>query len=839
MTQGRPPDSVGVPADLVTRLTERMAAAWDRGDRPRAEEYLAAHDLSDDDAIRLIYEEACLRREHDEPAVTIEILGRFPRWRDRLSLLLECDRITRPPLAPDFPTVGEIQGDFHLQAEIGRGAIGRTFLARQRSLADRLVVLKATPLIDEEHLSLARLRHTNIVPIYFEESIPSRRVRLIGMPYLGGTTLSRVLEDETLAAIPAPHRSGRHVLEALDRAAARLPRDDSLGGPFRAFMSQASYVQVICWIGACLADALQYAHSRNIIHLDVKPSNVQLAGDGQPMLLDFHLSRAPIGPGLPTPDRLGGTTGFLSPEQEAAMDALRRDRPITQVVDGRSDIYSLGLVLHQALAGYRERGPAIDRAGRPLSRFNPSVSPGLSDVIEKCLAPDPGDRYPDAATLAGDLRRHLSDRPLRGVPNRSLIERWRKWRRRSPIGVLRLAAIPAGLAVIIAGFVAFQQWNHAIDDALETARRHLASGRYDDASRVLRRGLELAAMSPTRDPRVRLLQAESRRAENERSALQLHDLVDSLRLGAASLGEEPAQAFIDHAPEVATLRARFLAAHGELSSPKAERRLKADLLDLAILEASLAARTEGGKGSGAGPREAARILRETRERFGSSPALTRDLGRYLARIGETEPGLVVEPPRTAWEHYDLAKSYLQSGEIAAAEHAFRRSVELDPGAFWPQFFWGVCAYRLEHYQDATIALSASIALGPRSVECYYNRAKAYEGLGDLAHARADYSRALELKPTFADAALNRGVLAYRQGRLDDAIADLEHARRHAPRPETLGSAAYNLALVHLRKGNRSVAISCLKQAVDQGNAQARSLADRLDTPSARSRPTSP
>src|SRR5207245_2337612 len=79
---------------------------------------------------------------------------------------------------------------------------------------------------------------------------------------------------------------------------------------------------------------------------------------------------------------------------------------------------------------------------------NPQVSVGLADIIGKCLAADPDDRYPHMAALAADLRRHLADLPLAGVRNRSPAERWRKWRRRRPHGV---ALVGMMLAVLVAG----------------------------------------------------------------------------------------------------------------------------------------------------------------------------------------------------------------------------------------------------------------------------------------------------------------------------------------------------------------------------------------------------
>src|SRR5207249_5119388 len=138
--------------------------------------------------------------------------------------------------------------------------------------------------------------------------------------------------------------TGQSLLTALDQAQAIAPLRLPSQGPVRQLLSEASYVQAICWIGACLADALHYAHERGLLHLDLKPSNVLLAADGQPLLLDFHLARGPIEAGDPLPGHLGGTAGYLSPEQGAAMSAMQQGQPVPERVDGRSDLYSLGVM---------------------------------------------------------------------------------------------------------------------------------------------------------------------------------------------------------------------------------------------------------------------------------------------------------------------------------------------------------------------------------------------------------------------------------------------------------------------------------------------------------------
>src|SRR5262249_31050475 len=152
------------------------------------------------------------------------------------------------------------------------------------------------------------------------------------------------------------------------------------------------------------------------------------AADGQPMLLDLHLAGAPITLDTPAPLRLGGTPAYMAPEQRQAMASVSGGGAISMPVDGRADIYSLGLVLTEALYGALPAGmPTAYLRRRPAH-----VSVGLADILAKCLATRPEDRYATAAGLAEDLRRHLADQPLRGAPNRSLAERWRKWRRRRP-----------------------------------------------------------------------------------------------------------------------------------------------------------------------------------------------------------------------------------------------------------------------------------------------------------------------------------------------------------------------------------------------------------------------
>src|SRR5262249_24368376 len=163
-----------------------------------------------------------------------------------------------------LPEVGEYLGPSHLRAELGRGASGRTFLASEPTLADRPVVLKVISDDQEEHLSLARLQHTNIIPLFSEHTFPERGLRALCMPYLGGTSLARVLE--ALAGIPPADRRGRDIIHVLDRIRAGRSDPAPTDGPYRRYIENVSYIEATCWIGTRLADALQEAHTHGLVH---------------------------------------------------------------------------------------------------------------------------------------------------------------------------------------------------------------------------------------------------------------------------------------------------------------------------------------------------------------------------------------------------------------------------------------------------------------------------------------------------------------------------------------------------------------------------------------------
>src|SRR5262245_55106849 len=214
-------------------LAEEMASCWRRGERATAEDFLQRAPVlweRTEVALQLVYEEICLRKEHGEAAAEAQVCARFPQWREQLEALLACHRLLggARPWACCPVAVGESLGEFHLLAELGRGAVGAVFLAVQPALANRPVVLKVTPRAGHEHLALARVQHTHVGRLFAVHADPARALRVLCMPYFGGASLARLLE--LLAEVPVARRTGRNLLDALDRVQADSPIALPAGG---------------------------------------------------------------------------------------------------------------------------------------------------------------------------------------------------------------------------------------------------------------------------------------------------------------------------------------------------------------------------------------------------------------------------------------------------------------------------------------------------------------------------------------------------------------------------------------------------------------------------------
>jgi serine/threonine protein kinase/tetratricopeptide (TPR) repeat protein len=388
-----------------------------------------------------------------------------------------------------LPGVGAQFLNFQLIAELGRGGFGCVYLAREGGLANRLVALKITVDLQGEEQKLAQLQHTNVVPIY---SAPkTEALHAVCMPYFGPTTLADVIRY--CHAQPTMPTSGACLVEALrrrlddfqmqtgatpNRAADSPP--SAAATPVLKLFEESTFVNAVLWLAERVTEGLLHAHQHGILHGDLKPANILLTDEGQPMLLDFNLAtdikvRAALGE-----LRIGGTLPYMAPEH---LDALRGgDR---RKVDARSDIYGLGVILFELLTGKQpfesRRGPLAEtllpmmaeRLQVPprLRKYNPAISPAVESIVRHCLQPDPAQRYQTAQELLDDLQRHAHDLPVRHAPEPALTERAGKWMRRHP-HLTAPTNVIAALVFIWAALLAptaFKAWEDWQSD-----RQHLA-----------------------------------------------------------------------------------------------------------------------------------------------------------------------------------------------------------------------------------------------------------------------------------------------------------------------------------------------------------------------------
>jgi eukaryotic-like serine/threonine-protein kinase len=266
-----------------------------------------------------------------------------------------------------------LEANYELDQEIGRGGMGIVYRARDRRLK-RLVAIKLLPpdlayradirsrFLREAETS-AQLSHPSIVPIYTVEEADN--LVFFIMAYVNGDTIAQRLRQR---------------------------------GP----MGAEEVRRVLCEVG----DALAYANARNVVHRDIKPDNILLDADtGRAMVTDFGIARA-VSEGndtrLTTTGLAIGTPAYMSPEQCAG------DRS----VDGRSDIYSLGIVGYQMLSGdlpfSASNTPGmfvkhLTEQPRPIGERVQGLPEDLGAIIMRCLAKEPGDRFPTATALVDAL----------------------------------------------------------------------------------------------------------------------------------------------------------------------------------------------------------------------------------------------------------------------------------------------------------------------------------------------------------------------------------------------------------------------------------------------------
>ena len=407
----------------------------------------------------LIYEEYHVRRQAGDKVDTTEYFHRFPEQAHELKKLLSVASLHQESTvlfsANHYARVqaGDRLDDFELLVHLGKGAFASVFLARQVSM-QRLVALKVSDDKGTEPQTLAQLDHPHIVRVYDQRLMPERRLRMLYMQYVSGGTLQDVIKG--IRDLPRAERTGRQLLRCLDESLEQRGELIPVDSPVRDRLADANWPSVVCQIGSQLAQALDYAQLRGVLHRDVKPANVLVAADGTPKLADFNISFSSHVDGSVPAAYFGGSLAYMSPEQLEACDPIHPRQP--DELDDRSDMYSLGVVLWELLYGERpfrdervEGGwsatvkEMVERRRNGVEAVS-MEAPGdpfweLENVLVKCLQPDRDERWAGSGELTRRLQLCLQPhaQSILNVPTRSWRDRVSHW----PILVLLLSVLPA------------------------------------------------------------------------------------------------------------------------------------------------------------------------------------------------------------------------------------------------------------------------------------------------------------------------------------------------------------------------------------------------------------
>ncbi len=735
------------------------------------------------------------------------------------------DRLPADPSEPtdaSWPSVGDRFLEFTLIEELGRGASGRVYLARQGDLANRPVVLKLTRRRTIEPQALARLQHPAIVPIHSVHRLGA--LHAICMPYRGRTTLADLLNrlrqhqerprtardllalvqeiqhasistvgaltfqlenvetsngqagsesgliEDTLDCGIAPRlhvpTEPSPAIRPIDRSDKGESHTSSTASKTNASVTPgASAMEAVLRVASSLTEGLAHAHARGILHRDLKPANILLDEPLDPLLLDFDLA-ADLNEALSATDAVvGGTLPYMSPQQLGSFLGARLP------AEPADDLYALGVILYEWVTGRHpfpiRHGPLdqllpqmiADRQAPPPSAHSVSkrVPHAVASILQRCLEPDPQQRYRSADQLGDDLQRQLTHRHLKHAPDPSTAERLGKWRRRHPRLALALAILMlSGLAILgtvlslkvdrarLERFDAVTQMNRFLEEA-EQARALLIVSTYDrnQLDRALNLGHEAIGAyggpeQPDGPSTMADLDARLNAEKRDRLGERIGELLTLTALGEALADDRES----DSEPE---------------SEPPGQTHLERaqSLLDRAVAFYQ--------------PDQQPHALREL-----SAYLKDRRSGARTARFRD-----VPIAPRTLGDYYLLAAQYMAQRRYEVALPLLLKVVGQSPERplIWLQL--GLCHEAMGRPDEAAACYSNGIASWPRFHHFYLERGLIRLRQGDYGPARTDFDLAIDLNPDLADAYINRALARRGLGDAAGAIADYTLALERA------------------------------------------------------------
>jgi serine/threonine-protein kinase len=623
---------------------------------------------------------------------------------------------------------------YHIERELGRGAMATVYLAddvkHDRQVAIKVLRPDLTSLLDagrflREVAIAAKLSHPHILPLY--DSGNAEGSLYYVMPYVKGESLRVRLDRET-----------------------QLPVDEALV------------------IARDVAAALAHAHARHVIHRDVKPENI-LLHEGEAMVADFGIAlvlNATTDERLTQTGFVLGTLDYMSPEQAMS------DR----AVDARSDVYSLGVVLYEMLAGEAPyRGPTAQarlakRMADPapgVRRRRPAVPVGVEQAIIKALATDPADRFVSVNAFVEAL-----------------------------VAPGRAASSPAVAVLPFLNLSADPENEYFTDGITEDVIAHLSKIR---ALKVISR----TSVMPFKQRRqslkeigamlgaATLLDGSVRRVgDRVRIVAQLIDVDSDQHLWAETYDRQLTDIFVIQTDVALHIAAALKA---ELSLDEQSRIRKEPTSDLQAYQLYLQGRHWFARYSGAGMRRAIVYFERAIARDPAYALAYANMAMAYLEMGEggtLAPDVAYQQAKDAAAsalrldpvlgeaHSTAAYLNLWNFEWTRAEQAFKRALELSPSSADTYDLYGRMCSGLGRYDEA-------IALGQRARELDplthpLDIATTYMRAGRYDDAARGAERALEFDPDLHRAHATLGWAHIKRGMVDEGLAELERAVALSP-----------------------------------------------------------